>query len=164
MNSNSAVAPLVDSLQGLPDANVTVKHLTPTSKVLGSWINSVATHEAKKRRTTQVITCTFLIFSMWKVAAHIGARARPRFELCRRERRHGQETIEHLPEERVSHIQRAGCKARRKIIIGAHNRCWKYLLCVITKHKEVKRDFEFIVRKHSCPSGGNGKKERRKRS
>jgi hypothetical protein len=74
----------------------------------------------------------------------IGARASPRCELCRREKRHGQEAIEHLPEETVAHIQSAGCKAPRKNIIGAHNRCWKYLLCAITKHGEAKRDFEFI--------------------
>jgi hypothetical protein len=74
----------------------------------------------------------------------IGARASPRYELCRRERRHGQEAIEHLPEETVAHIQSAGCKAQKKSVIGAHNRCWKYLLCAITKHGEAKRNFEFI--------------------
>jgi hypothetical protein len=77
----------------------------------------------------------------------IGARASPRCELCRRERRHGQGAIvaiECLPEETVAHIQSAGCKAQKKSVIGVHNRCWKYLLCAITKHGEAKRDFEFI--------------------
>jgi hypothetical protein len=74
----------------------------------------------------------------------IGAWASPRCELCRSERRHGQEAIDHLPEETVAHIQSAGCKAQKKSVIGAHNRCWKYLLCAITKHGEAKRDFEFI--------------------
>jgi hypothetical protein len=46
--------------------------------------------------------------------------------------------------ETVAHIQSAWCKAQRKIVIGAHNRCWKYLLCAITKHGEAQRDFEFI--------------------
>ena len=64
----------------------------------------------------------------------IGALASPRCELCRRERRHGQEAIEHLPEETVAHVQSAGCKAQKKSVIGAHNRCWKYNLCAITKH------------------------------
>jgi hypothetical protein len=77
----------------------------------------------------------------------IGARASPRCELCRRERRHGQGAIvaiECLPEETVAHIQSAGCKAQKKSVIGVHNRCWKYLLCAITKHGEAKRNFEFI--------------------
>ena len=74
----------------------------------------------------------------------IGARLSPRCELCRRERRHGQEAIEHLPEETVVHIQSAGCTAQRKSVIGAHTRCLKYLLCSITKHGEEKQDFEFI--------------------
>jgi hypothetical protein len=36
----------------------------------------------------------------------------------RRERRHGQEAIEHLPEETVARIQGAGCKAQRKRVFG----------------------------------------------
>jgi hypothetical protein len=108
---------------------------------LGSWINSGAIHEAKRRRATQVITCSF---PCGKWLHMIGARASPRCELCRRERRHGQEAIEHLPEETVAHIQSAGCKAQKKSVIGAHNRCWKYLLCAITKHGEAKRNFEFM--------------------
>jgi hypothetical protein len=74
----------------------------------------------------------------------IGARASPRCELCRREGRHGQEEIEHLPEETVAHIQSAGCKAQEKSVIGAHNRCLKYLLCAITKYGGAKRKFELI--------------------
>jgi hypothetical protein len=58
------------------------------------------------------------------------------------ERKHGQEAIEHLPEETVAHIQSAGCRAQRKSVIGAHNRCWKYLLCA--KDGEAKQDVEFI--------------------
>jgi hypothetical protein len=72
------------------------------------------------------------------------ARASPQCELCGRKRRHGQEAIEHLPEETVAHIQSARCKAQKKSVIGADNRCCKYLLCAITKHGESKRNFEFI--------------------
>jgi hypothetical protein len=69
----------------------------------------------------------------------IGARASPRCELCRRERRHEQAAIEHLPEETVAHIQSTGCIAQKKSVIRAHNRCWKYLLCAITKHVTGRR-------------------------
>jgi hypothetical protein len=62
---------------------------------LGVWINSGAIHEAKRRRATQVITCSF---PCGKWLHMIGARASPRCELCRRERRHEQAAIEHLPE------------------------------------------------------------------
>jgi hypothetical protein len=58
---------------------------------LGLWINSGAIHEAKRNRMTQVITCSF---PCRKWLHMIGARASPRCELCRRERRHGQEAIE----------------------------------------------------------------------
>jgi hypothetical protein len=44
----------------------------------------------------------------------------------------------------VTHIQSAGCKAQKKSVSGAHNRCWKYLLGAIFKHGEAKRDVEFI--------------------
>ena len=44
----------------------------------------------------------------------------------------------------MAHVQSAGCKAQKKSVIGADNRCWKYLLCAINKHGEAKRDFEFI--------------------
>ena len=115
-----------------------------SSEFLGLWINSGSIHEAKRRRVTQVITCSF---PCGKWLHMIGARANPRCELCRRERRHGQAAIaaiEHLPEETVAHVQSAGCKAQKKSVIGAHNRCWKYLLCAINKHGEAKRNFEFI--------------------
>jgi hypothetical protein len=46
--------------------------------------------------------------------------------------------------EKVAHIQIAGCKAQKKSVIGAHNRCWKYLVGDITTHGEAKRDLEFI--------------------
>jgi hypothetical protein len=44
----------------------------------------------------------------------------------------------------VVHIQSAGCKSQKKSVIGAHNRCWKYLVDAITTHCEAKRDLEFI--------------------
>lgn len=44
----------------------------------------------------------------------------------------------------MSHKQSPGCIAQRKSVIGAHNKCCKYLLCAIIKHGEAKRDFEFI--------------------
>ena len=74
----------------------------------------------------------------------IAARASSRCELCRRERESEQQSMESLPEESVAHIQNSGCKAQRKSVIGAHNKCCKYLLCAIIKHGEAKRDFEFI--------------------
>jgi hypothetical protein len=47
-----------------------------------------------------------------------------------------------LPTETVAHIQSAGCKAQKKSVIGAHNRCWKYLTGYT--HGEATRDLEFI--------------------
>jgi hypothetical protein len=44
----------------------------------------------------------------------------------------------------VAHIHSTGCKAQKKSVIGAHNRCWKYLVGAITTHGETKRDLEFI--------------------
>ena len=46
--------------------------------------------------------------------------------------------------ETVAHIQRAGCKAQKKSVIGVHNRCWKYLIGAISNHGEAKRSIEFI--------------------
>ena len=49
-----------------------------------------------------------------------------------------------LPIETVAHIQSAGCKAQKKSVISAHNRCWKYLIGAISTHGEAKRSLEFI--------------------
>jgi hypothetical protein len=49
-----------------------------------------------------------------------------------------------LPTETVANIQSAGCKAQKKSVIGAHNRCWKYLIGAISTHGEAKRILEFI--------------------
>ena len=49
-----------------------------------------------------------------------------------------------LPMETVAHIQSAGCKAQKKSVIGAHNRCWGYLRSAISTHGEAKRNLEFI--------------------
>ena len=53
-------------------------------------------------------------------------------------------TTDVLPTETVAYIQSAGCKAQKKSVIGAHNRCWKYLIGVISNHGESTRDLEFI--------------------
>jgi hypothetical protein len=44
----------------------------------------------------------------------------------------------------VAHLQSAGCKAQKKSVIGAHNRCWGYLRGAILMHGEAKRNLEFI--------------------
>ncbi len=44
----------------------------------------------------------------------------------------------------ASVVRRNGCKAQKKSVIGAHNRCYKYLVGAITTHGEAKRDLEFI--------------------
>jgi ribonuclease HI len=110
-------------------------------KFLGSWINSSAVHEAKKRRAKQVITCSF---PCGKWLHMIGARASPGCELCKRERNIDLKTTDVLPTETVAHIQSAGRKAQKKSVIGAHNRCWKYLIGAISNHGEGTRDLGFI--------------------
>jgi hypothetical protein len=79
---------------------------------LGSWINSSAVHEAKKRRAKQVITC---LFPCGKWLHIIGARPSAGCELCKRERGMATTSTDALPTETVAHIQSAGCKARRKV-------------------------------------------------
>ena len=100
---------------------------------LGLWFTSGAIHVAKKRRATQVIMCSF---PCGKWLHMIKARTSPSCELCIRERGQGQAAMQSLPEETVVHIQSAGCKSQRKSVMGAHNRCWKYLLCAITNMVE----------------------------
>jgi len=108
---------------------------------LGLWFASGAVHEAKKRRATQVLTCSF---PCCKWLHMIKARASPSCELGRRERQQGQTAMQSLPEETVANIRSAGCKAQKKSVTGAHNKCWKYLLCAITRHGKSDRNFEFI--------------------
>ena len=91
---------------------------------LGSWINSSAVHESKKRRDKQVITCSF---PCGKWLHRIGVRKSPGCELCRRERRKDTVSDDALPLETVTHLQSVGCKAQKKSVIDAHNRCWGYL-------------------------------------
>jgi hypothetical protein len=112
-----------------------------SKEFLGLWITSGAIHEAKRRRATQVITCSF---PCGKWLHMIVARASPGCELCKSERQQRQEAIDNIPAETVAHIQSAGCKAQKKSVIGAHNRCWKYLLGAISKRGEAKHDVEFI--------------------
>jgi hypothetical protein len=110
-------------------------------ELLGSWIRSGAVPEAKKRRAKQVITCSFPC-GQWLYK--IGARANPRCELCRRERETRGASIDSLPPETVAHIQSAGCNLQKKSVIGAHNRCWKYLIGAISTHGEAKRSLEVL--------------------
>jgi len=53
-------------------------------------------------------------------------------------------TTDVLPTETLAHIQNAWCKAQKKSVIGAHNRCWKYLIGAISTHGEATRDLEFM--------------------
>jgi hypothetical protein len=43
-------------------------------------------------------------------------------------------TTDVFPTETVANIQSAGCKAQKKSVIGAHNRCWKYFIGAISTH------------------------------
>jgi hypothetical protein len=81
---------------------------------------------------------------MWEVATHDWSTCEPRLRTVQKKRQQRQEAIDNIPAETVAQIQSAGCKARKKSVIGAHNRCWKYLLGAISKHGEAKRDVEFI--------------------
>ena len=108
---------------------------------LGSWINSNAVNEAKKRRAKQVITCSF---PCGKWLHRIGVRTSPGCELCKIERRKDTVSLAALPEETVAHIQSAGCKAQKKSVIGARNRFWGYLRGAILTHGEAKSNLEFI--------------------
>ena len=74
----------------------------------------------------------------------IGARASPGYELSKRERNMDLKTTDDIPTETLAHIQSAGCKAQKKSVIGAHKRCWKYLIGAISTHGEAARDLEFI--------------------
>ena len=53
-------------------------------------------------------------------------------------------SIDSLPTETVAHIQSAGCNLQKKSVIGAHNRCWKYLIGAISTHGEAKRSLEVL--------------------
>ena len=86
---------------------------------LGSWLHSSAVHEAKKRRTKEVISCSF---PCGKWLHMIGARTSPGFELCKRERKTDSDAT-NVPVETVAHIQSAGGKAQKKSVIRAQNRC-----------------------------------------
>jgi hypothetical protein len=110
-------------------------------EILGSWIRSGKVPEAKKRRVKQVITCSF---PCGKWLHRIGARASPRCELCRRERETRGAPVDSLPQETVAHIQSAGCNLQKKSVIGAHNRCWKYLIGAISTHGEANRSLEIL--------------------
>jgi hypothetical protein len=101
---------------------------------LSSWIKSSAVHEAKKRRAKQVITCSF---PCGKWLHMIETRASPGCQLCKRARNKDLKTTDVLPPETVVHIQSASCKAQKKNVIGAHNRCWKYLIGAISTHGEA---------------------------
>jgi hypothetical protein len=52
-------------------------------------------------------------------------------------------TTDVLPTEQWRTFK-AGCKAQKKSLIGAHNRCWKDLIDAISTHGEATRDLEFI--------------------
>jgi hypothetical protein len=103
---------------------------------LGLWITSGAIHEAKRRRATQIITRS-LPCGKW---LHMtGARASPRLRALQRERQQRKEASDNIPAETVPHIHSAGCKTQKKSVIGAHKRCWRYLLGAISKLGEAKR-------------------------
>ena len=106
--------------------------------ILGQWINSSAVHENKRRRATQVITCSF---PCRKWLHKLYSRISPFCELCRKEREASGQPADNLPLETVAHIQSAGCKAQKRGVIQAHNSCWKFLLQAIMEHGEAKGEF-----------------------
>ena len=110
-------------------------------EILGQWMSSNAVHENKRRRTTQVITCSFPCRKwLHKLYSHIS----PFCELCRKEREASGQPTDSLPLETVAHIQSAGCKAQKQSVTQAHKSSWKFLLRSIMKHGEAESDFLFL--------------------
>ena len=52
--------------------------------------------------------------------------------------------MDSLPQETVAHIQSVGCNLQKKSVIGAHNRCLKYLIGAISTHGEANRSLEIL--------------------
>ena len=95
-----------------------------------------------KEKTSQ--TSNYVLVSMRKVAAHDWGSCEPRMRTLQKGQGMGLASTDVLPIETVAYIQSAGCKLQKKSVIGAHNRCWKYLIGAISNHGEAKRNLEFI--------------------
>jgi hypothetical protein len=89
-------------------------------KFLGLWITSGTIHEAKKRQSTQVITCSFLC---GKWLHMIGARASPGCELCKRERQQRKEVIDNIAAAGWLDVSSAVCNQKQGGCIGIIERC-----------------------------------------
>ena len=75
----------------------------------------------------------YVLVPMWEVATHDWSTCEPRLRAVQKKRQQRQAAIDNISAETVAHIQSTGCKAQKKSVIGAHNRCWKYLLGAIFK-------------------------------
>ena len=91
--------------------------------ILGQWINSSAVHENKRRRATQVITCSF---PCRKWLHKLYSRISPFCELCRKEREASGQPADNLPLEtsRVRVAKRRN-EASSKRTIAAGNSSFK---------------------------------------
>ena len=94
---------------------------------LGSWINSSAVHEEK---TSQASDHVFI--SMWEVAKHSWSSCESGVRTLQKGEKHGPENDRRPPNRNSGAHSSAGCKAQKRSVIGAHNRCWKYLIGDIT--------------------------------
>jgi hypothetical protein len=98
-----------------------------------------------QEKTSQASDHVFI--SMWEVATHDWSSCESGVRTLQKGEKHGPENdTDVLPTETVAHIQSAVCKAQKKSVIGALNRCWKYLIGAISTHGEATRDLEFIGR------------------
>ena len=97
---------------------------------VGSWINSGAIHEAKKRRATQEFTCSF---PCGKWLHMIGARSNAVRSVGERETTGKNRWKPYRKKRLLTYKARDVQRKVRASVIGAHNKCWKYLICTITK-------------------------------
>jgi hypothetical protein len=74
-----------------------------------------------KHKTSQA--SDYVLISMWEWL-HTHDWSSRGCELCKRDMRRDMTSTDALSMETVAHIQSAGCKAQKKSVIGAHNRCW----------------------------------------
>ena len=85
-----------------------------------------------------------MFISMWEVATYDWSSCESGVRTLQKGEKHGPENDRRPPNRNSGAHSSAGCKAQKRSVIGAHNRCWKYLIGVVSTHGEATRDLEFI--------------------
>jgi hypothetical protein len=110
---------------------------------IGKWLKNKSIPWQRLRRLLQVVTGTF---PCGQQMVKYGYKETAECTLCKKVyEESGSSWTRELPKETIGHIQSAGCRGQKEVVIAAHNACIRKLLQEVDGHGKADRHMKLLT-------------------